>query len=182
MSGAALALPDNLGFEQNFGAFDFADWSPRITVADSASSGIAVLGEVRKKHIRVRDRYSKFAPADFQRRLDQIYPAVQDLIQLSELPDGWNSYRAKKIDKANIAAALLFLLNHLTPESSLPHVVPTVRGGVQLEWHTLNGDIEVYISGSTDISFFADTLCSDGEFEGIIPQDESKLRHFLANI
>jgi len=88
---------------------------------------------------------------------------VSKLIELLELPGGWNSYNAKPISKENVtfAVALLGRLMHETTPA--PLVVPRVRGGVQLEWHTRGVDIEIAIDSPERASFFAEDL--RGEYD-----------------
>lgn len=54
---------------------------------------------------------------------------------LLALKAGWDSYGAKTITQESIDAAKQFL-------TSL-HVVPTNKGGIQLEWHSCGVDVEV---------------------------------------
>ena len=86
--------------------------------------------------------------------------ALQELIQLLELPPGWNSYRARRVefDAVKHAADLLFnVADHGTPR---PAIVPTARGGVQLEWHG-DDDIEIEVAPNGSVVF----LSGDQEHE-----------------
>jgi len=71
------------------------------------------------------------------------------------LPPGWDSYDALPIDHRAITEALEathYLVNY--PKLSLPLVVPTKAGGVQLEWHTTEIDLEIAIDpvGTCEVS------------------------------
>lgn len=71
---------------------------------------------------------------------------------LLDLPAGWNSYGAPRIDPHAVEAALRLLLATMQPNTLAPSVVPTVRGGVQLEWHASGVDLEVELTPSGYVS------------------------------
>ena len=88
---------------------------------------------------------------------------VKTLIELLELPGGWNSYNASPIRKENVTFAvdlLSRLMHENTPE---PDVVPKVRGGVQLEWHTRGVNIEISIDSPDNVKFFAEDILGGQE-------------------
>lgn len=82
--------------------------------------------------------------------------AITRMIELLELPPGWNSYSAKPIKKENVNFAIDLLNRLMRPETPAPHVIPTARGGVQLEWHQGGIDIEITISSPDNASFVAE--------------------------
>ncbi len=122
---------------------------------------------------------------DMQQAMERLRPVIGKLDQLARLPAGWNSYSARRIEASSIVNALTLLLRHLPLEARLPEVIPTVRGGLQLEWHTSRVDIEVYIPSQTvqpgeEISFFAaDTMVAGEEFEGLLTGNEALLAKWV---
>jgi hypothetical protein len=68
---------------------------------------------------------------------------LADLEGLLRLPAGWNSYRARPIAAQAVWGALQLLRYTMPLDAPKPAVVPTVRGGVQLEWHARGVDLEV---------------------------------------
>jgi hypothetical protein len=90
---------------------------------------------------------------------------VQTFIELLELPRGWNSYNAKQIRKENVNAAISLLGRIMQPGTPAPIVVPKVRGGVQLEWHTRGVNLEIAIDSPEHIAFFAEDIQSNEEPE-----------------
>jgi hypothetical protein len=72
--------------------------------------------------------------------------AENDLNELLSLPPNWNSYGARPIDPVIVRAAREMLHRLAQPHTPRPNVVPTVRGGVQLEWHTGGIDLELEFS------------------------------------
>jgi hypothetical protein len=88
---------------------------------------------------------------------------VQTLIRLLELPGGWNSYKASPIRKENVNVAVELLARLMRANTPAPNVVPKVRGGVQLEWHTRGVNIEVAIDSPEEVTFFAEDIEKDEE-------------------
>ena len=82
--------------------------------------------------------------------------SVEAVADLLSLPPGWNSYSAKPIDHQSARQAIQLLAEFLKPNTPPPSVVPTVRGGIQLEWHTRGADVEIYIESPNEVSFFAE--------------------------
>ncbi|MEQ1570315.1 MAG: hypothetical protein ABMA64_32070 [Myxococcota bacterium] len=65
--------------------------------------------------------------------------------RLLDLPENWNSYRSRRVDETLLKDALELLARLLTPDVAVPDVVPTARGGIQIEWHTPNEDLEIEV-------------------------------------
>ena len=53
-------------------------------------------------------------------------------------------------------AALRVLVALADPHIDSPRIMPRVKGGIQLEWHSETVDLEVYIDAADCISFFAE--------------------------
>ena len=65
--------------------------------------------------------------------------ALRRAVHLLALPENWDSYGAPKITSSAVDAALR-LRAALATE---PAMVPTSKGGVQLEWHDRGFDVEL---------------------------------------
>ena len=63
------------------------------------------------------------------------------LDEIAVLPPNWDSYGGETPWPENVAIARRLALLFGQP----PAVVPTSRGGVQLEWHGHGFDVEVYV-------------------------------------
>ena len=70
-------------------------------------------------------------------------PTAQGLTSLLYLAPNWDSYGARPIDPVHVFAALELLVLVMQDDTPAPAVVPTNRGGVQLEWHTQGIDLEI---------------------------------------
>jgi hypothetical protein len=105
---------------------------------------------------------------------------VQTFIELLQLPRGWNSYNAQQIRKENVNAAISILGRIMRPGTPVPIVVPKVRGGVQLEWHTGGINLEIAIDSPEHITFFAEDIRSNDEPEQEL--DESAITEWIDRI
>jgi hypothetical protein len=63
------------------------------------------------------------------------------LWSLLRLERGWDSYGAREVSPRAVERALAFL--SLLPPGMRPAVVPASQGGIQLEWHDGQADIEI---------------------------------------
>lgn len=72
-----------------------------------------------------------------------LAPTAQALVDLLGLAPGWDSYSARPVDRSHVDAALQVLLLTMRRDTPAPTVVPTNRGGVQLEWHISGIDLEI---------------------------------------
>lgn len=70
---------------------------------------------------------------------------TQKLQELVRLELGWDGYRAVPVGFTNAAFALQILARACAPGTPIPTVVPGVEGDLQLEWHTVKGDIELHV-------------------------------------
>ena len=115
---------------------------------------------VSPKCIRLREAAGMVGMvADYENKLTADYvKTISKLIELLELPSGWNSYGARQIRKENVNVAVGLLGRIMRPGTPPPIVVPTVRGGVQLEWHTRGLNVEIDISSPEEVSFFAEDI------------------------
>src|SRR5271165_2212262 len=92
--------------------------------------------------------------------------SAEALASLLALPEGWDSGNAKRIDRGIIIAALNFLSLVLTEETSRPIVVPTLKGVVQLEWHTDAVDLEITFYSSFRAEVYVWDAATGEEWEG----------------
>ena len=68
---------------------------------------------------------------------------IDTLLGLLRLEFNWDSYGALTVSPRAVCAALRFLARELPAGAPLPSFVPTVDGGIQLEWHVGGIDIEL---------------------------------------
>lgn len=74
--------------------------------------------------------------------------------ELGDLEAGWDSYGARPVDPQCAAAAADFLLGLLDESTPQPSIVPTSRGGIQLEWHRAGADLEIEVESPARFHVF----------------------------
>lgn len=140
-------------------------------VADSRPPGLFL--RRRRDQIRI-------VPVDVSRStLETLMPVIERVIELAELPGGWNSYDANPVSATALRRTLEFLLEHVTPGVDHPSVVPTVRGGLQLEWHNNGLDVEVEIASDKLVSFFVEDTTTGETGEMNLSGNEERMRQWL---
>ncbi len=98
---------------------------------------------------------------------------------LLQLPSGWNSYGAEPVSVAAFEQVTEFLTMYLVEWVADPVLVPTVRGGVQLEWHRQGVDVEVEIGPDGSVWWCADDRRTGEEFEAALAGQEETIRTWL---
>lgn len=109
--------------------------------------------------------------------LDQTVP---ELIRLLWLPEGWSSDNPERINPRAVEKVLALLLAILESNSPPPIVVPTIRGGVQVEWHQNGIDLEIESFNSSKVEYYFSD--SKGEKEGTIEDDPTILKQFTSRL
>ncbi len=108
--------------------------------------------------------------------------SVTAVLDLLNLPPGWNSYSAKQIAHRNAEATIKLLLVLLDSKTPAPAVVPRVKGTIQLEWHTAQIEIEVYINSPSSVRFFAEDITTHQVAEGHLAGREEELKEWLGKV
>lgn len=70
---------------------------------------------------------------------------------LIKLPIGWDGYRGKNVSFQNASFALRMLEAICGVETRAPQIVPGTAGDLQIEWHTLKGDLEIHVLGPNNV-------------------------------
>jgi hypothetical protein len=107
----------------------------------------------------------KFVVEDATRLPLWIVPTINLLDELRGLSRNWDSNGAEPIDQGCIVAAVDTLNFVMRDDAPPPSVVPTVHGGVQLEWHLRDIDLEVEIVSGSQISGYFKDHRTDSSWE-----------------
>ena len=107
---------------------------------------------------------------------------LTEIGQIGELDENWDSYGAPPIDPHCAEAATNLLLSVLDSSTPKPCVVPTSRGGIQLEWHRAGVDLEVEIESPARVNVSFEDLRDGTEEEITLTDDLRPLRRFLARL
>jgi hypothetical protein len=119
------------------------DWQPSGTTTTLPARAILSAGFKAHRTIKFPFPGGEFVVTITGTPPRWIVPTVQTLGELLSLPPNWDSYGAPRVDPSYVEAALRLALDVMRDDTPVPSVVPTSRGGVQLEWHTRGIDLEV---------------------------------------
>jgi hypothetical protein len=120
----------------------------------------------------LRNRYQEPRSIVFEREsswLDCVKKRLEELVD--HLPFNWDGYNGKPVSFLNATFALSMLNSICRPNTPPPQIVPGSNGDLQIEWHTLNSDIEILIRGPYSVSAW---LCNVGENQNDITLELSR--------
>ncbi len=109
----------------------------------------------------------------------ELLRALDRACELQQLPRGWNSYGAEPVSDAAFRQTIEFLTAYVVRGIAGPVLVPTVRGGLQLEWHRRAVDIEVEVGPDGSVSWCAEDRRSGQEDEAVLTGHEGTVRAWL---
>ena len=72
---------------------------------------------------------------------------IAKLEKLVRLPIGWDGYKGLPVSLLNANFALMMLDVICGSGAEAPQIVPGLEGDLQIEWHSLKGDVELHILG-----------------------------------
>ena len=147
-------------------------------VLASASLRTAAAHLMAASRLRITIEAQHFVPSE------PIQEVIRQASALVQLPDGWNSYNAKSVSLETVRNAITFLLRSASanPNLAAPTAVPTVRGGLQLEWHQNGIDFEVEFGPGRPAWWYAEHRETGQVVEEPVVGHEDTVRHWLSQI
>lgn len=70
---------------------------------------------------------------------------IEQLNKLVKLRSGWDGYQAQPVSFENAHFAMQMLQSVCRNNTPAPQIVPGVSGDLQIEWHTLDSDVELHV-------------------------------------
>ena len=101
-------------------------------------------------------------PSDTPAWLSTVHRQIQDLLKLRP---NWDGYGGKKIDPRRAQLVLDVLRVVMTEQTPIPAIVPGSDGGVQLEWHCGQVDLEVEALSPLKLSVSFEDLATGDEWD-----------------
>jgi hypothetical protein len=111
-----------------------------------------------------------------------VDPTLKALGEILALGGNWDSYGANPVDPHTAAAVVGLCLETMRSDSPAPSVVPTSRGGIQLEWHTRGVDLEVEIASPGSIHGYFEDHREKSSWEGELTFNLRPLYDALAKL
>lgn len=110
-----------------------------------------------------------------------VGPTIVAFSAIASLPANWDTYGARPVSRDVIRLALETLATVMQVNSPVPSVVPLADGGIQLEWHRKQQDLEIIFPVGAPPEFCYFNRGTDLEVEGLVNETE-KLVSFLKGI
>lgn len=110
-----------------------------------------------------------------------VVPTIMAFMELQELPENWNSYGARVINGELIKQAVFVLSQVMKAEYPSPSVVPLEDGGIQVEWHRKQRDLEIVFAADDAPRFYYTNRAIPDEKEGSA-YDFARLMHLLSEL
>ena len=110
-----------------------------------------------------------------------VKPTIARLVDVQRLPENWDSYGSHPIKAELIKNALGVLGATMSQNIPAPAVVPLADGGLQLEWHRRQQDLEIVFSADEPAQFFYRNRATDQQDEGLA-RETNKLASLLLNL
>jgi hypothetical protein len=104
------------------------------------------------------------------------------LAQIAALPVGWDGYGSERIGTDIRSFAREILYSSMTKDQMAPSIVPISGGGLQLEWHTFKGDIELEIGRPYQTELYVAFTDGRPTIEKTLGADFSELTKALKEI
>lgn len=100
--------------------------------------------------------------------------------ELVEMPHDWNGYGEKR-PHPSAAKRVVNLLDSIEYDGPAPEIVPLPDGGMQIEFHSKHGDIEIEVppSGPAHVWVSLDSEVDDWRASGRYPGGVARLRSVL---
>jgi len=107
---------------------------------------------------------------------------MQGLLETTALRLNWDSYGGLPTSMASISTAFGFLSQVMDGDTPLPSIVPLSDGGVQLEWHRGEVDIEVTFPVTDAPEVYLYDTVTGNEIETTPWSDRQLIRQFIARL
>lgn len=78
----------------------------------------------------------------------EVIARLEELVRLEQ---GWDGYDGRPVSLENAVFALRMLEAICRASTPSPQIVPGPGGDLQLEWHTLRGDVELLVRGPNSV-------------------------------
>jgi hypothetical protein len=110
-----------------------------------------------------------------------VEPTVSALVGIQSLSENWDSYGGKPISLDLINQSLFTLRQIMQADSPAPSVVPLGDGGIQVEWHRRQQDLEIVFAADEAPQFYYTNRLTGLEQQGFSNEIE-KLTRLLIDL
>ncbi len=112
---------------------------------------------------------------------DRMSTLIDRLHHLGSLAPNWDSYDAVPVQGTAAVEAMRLLAQILTFDVPTPTLVPTSSGGLQLEWHQDEAELELDVHPNGAVEVFL-SMPNNQTWEGPLANSRWRLEAFLRHI
>ncbi len=164
---------------QETGALVDRDYPP-LPVWPQHAASLEAQVRYTKLHLRLgQSIYQISVPED---DVPEWYePAFNEITRINNLPPNWDSYGARVVAEETLAFALnvLIQLRNRYPTLPLPQIGATVLGGIEMEWHEGDVDLELRIVAPREMTAFFEDENAGDEWGGPIDTELTAIHERL---
>jgi hypothetical protein len=133
------------------------------------------------RSIEIKVTRTSKAPADLPGWVPEFIARVDELVDEGVLDDDWNGHGASGLDPQAVVLAIRAMVALLGDGAGrpMPDVIPTFRGGLQLEWHLGAAELEVDVDPNGTVEVFFNDSAQQKEWGGTLSERESDVRDVL---
>jgi hypothetical protein len=95
-----------------------------------------------------------------------VRPTISAFVGIQNLAENWDSYGGKAMNRDLIKQSLYTLGLIMQADSPAPSVVPLGDGGIQIEWHRRQQDLEIIFSADEAPQFYYKNRLTGMERQG----------------
>jgi hypothetical protein len=107
---------------------------------------------------------------------------VADANALLRLPQGWNSHNAAPVPPDAAATALDIVVRALLTGAPYPHITPLSSGGLQIEWHEPQFEIEATVDREGVVTVWSNDSRSGNDVEFTDEQGAPRLLDLIGKL
>lgn len=153
----------------NLVAADYVDQLSQVERRSSTESWRARPIQ-RHRHYFSRGRILTLTWKDFGQTLPGWFdPVMQGFADLITLEPKWDSYNGNPIERTAVEKAMALLDALLGATSPAPSIVPLSSGGLQVEWHRHDHDLEIVFEPRQTPEFFYRNRSTGAEESDLVP-------------
>ena len=111
-----------------------------------------------------------------------VLDALNTFQELLELPPNWNGYGGRPVTGVAVVEALKVLAAFASNVEEAPAIVPTGRGGLQIEWHMNDLDLEISISPNGRITVGWDDNRTGTQWDGDLLENLERVEAMMVRL
>ncbi|MCU6497951.1 hypothetical protein LPN04_09115 [Rugamonas sp. A1-17] len=135
-------------------------------------------------HAAARSQFARNAAREIDsEKMTAFWAAIERrFAELMTLEANWDGYGGIAVKRENIAFARSMLSNICGPDSPKPQIVPGPAGDLQVEWHTIEGDLELHVLRPNKVSVWFDKAAENDTREIELTSDFKTVAVWLEEI